>query len=300
MKLHWFLIAFLFALSKAGFALQGNTPQTALEELATTNKPEVIARHLPEPVQKSIEVLPKPQKQQVMEKLVSMKSLQLEGCTVRRAKDADAWEIVDSKGASKGRVSMANAFVSGLDAMLPLQIESDDSSQTFIVTMHLEGDDWRLDGFGPWTKTDLGLHKLVHQPTEMEDNEGAAQETLHTLVRALNRYALAFPRIGFPSSLRVLTLPLPEDPALRYLASPLLDESFAADPLIKNGYQFLYVLTDTGSGEHGQPGEFEIRAVPVEFSKTGKKGYFTDRSGQIHVTDSNRPATEDDPLPEDE
>ncbi|MFL6390255.1 MAG: hypothetical protein ACJ71U_22460 [Terriglobales bacterium] len=33
-----------------------------------------IARHLPEPVQKSIEVLPKLQKQQVMEQLLEMKN----------------------------------------------------------------------------------------------------------------------------------------------------------------------------------------------------------------------------------
>jgi hypothetical protein len=57
MKSHWLLVALFFALPL--YAWQGTTPQAALEELATATKPEVIARHLPEPVQKRIEVLPK-------------------------------------------------------------------------------------------------------------------------------------------------------------------------------------------------------------------------------------------------
>lgn len=303
MKLHWFLIVLLFDLSNPGLALQGNTPQTALEELATTNKPEVIVRHLPEPVQKSIEVLPKPKKQEVMEKLVSMKSDQFDGCTLRRATDSDAWEIIDADGDTKGKVILANAFISGVDAMLPLQFESDNGSQTFIVTMHLEGDDWRLDSFGPWEKTDLGLRKLVHQPTEMEKNEAAALQTLVSLLSALRTYAQRLPRIGYPSNLRSLTLPLPLDPPSAELANlkdPLLDESFAADPLIKNGYQFRYLLTGTGNGEFGRPGDFVITAMPVEFGKTGTKSYLANHYSGIHVTVENRPATDEDPRPGDD
>ncbi|HEY2495647.1 MAG TPA: hypothetical protein VGK24_01150 [Candidatus Angelobacter sp.] len=48
MKSHWLFIALLAAIRL--HALQGATPQTALEEIATATKPETIVRHLPEPV----------------------------------------------------------------------------------------------------------------------------------------------------------------------------------------------------------------------------------------------------------
>ena len=59
MKSHWLFASLLSAVPL--FAWQGTTPQAALEELATATKPEAITRHLPEPVQKGIEVLPKVQ-----------------------------------------------------------------------------------------------------------------------------------------------------------------------------------------------------------------------------------------------
>ncbi len=286
MKSHWLLVALLFGISLPLRGLQGGTPQAALEEIATTDKPEVIARHLPEPVQKSIDVLPKLQKQQFLEQLLTMKASQLGGFAVRPAHDGAGWELVDDDGKSKGKVKLANAFISGLDAMLPLQIESADSSQMFIVTMHLEGDDWRIDDFGPWEKTDLGLGKLLHQPTEMEMNEAAAQDTLQVLRTALIRYARSYPRIGFPSGLRVLTLPNNQPDAARpqFARDRILDESFATDPLIKNGYLFRYVQTGVGSGEPGEPGAFEITATPVDPGKTGAKNYIANQGG-VHVAE---------------
>ena len=136
MKSHWLLATLLSAVPL--FAWQGTTPQAALEELATATKPEVIARHLPEPVQKSIEVLPKIQKQQVMEQLLEMKNTQLRGCSVRPAQDSEGWEILDGDGNSKGKVRLANAFISGVEALLPLELDFPDGTQVFIVTMHLE------------------------------------------------------------------------------------------------------------------------------------------------------------------
>ena len=294
MKSHWLLVTLLSAVPL--FAWQGTTPQAALEELATATKPEAIARHLPEPVQKSIEVLPKVQKQQVMEQLLEMKNSQLHGCSVHPAHDSEGWEILDEDGNSKGKVRLANAFISGVDALLPLELEVSGSTQDFIVTMHLEGDEWRIDDFGPWEKNDLGLRKLLHQPTEMEQNETAARETINTLVGALQRYASRFPRTGFPFHLRTLTTSN-ESGNIYAGKEPLLDESFAADPLIKNGYVFQYLLTSVGDGgEHGW-GSYEITATPVEFGKTGSKNYLADPN--LHVTSQNRPATDDDPRWED-
>ena len=294
MKSHWLLATLLSAVPL--YAWQGTTPQAALEELATATKPEVIARHLPEPVQKRIEVLPRLQKQQVMEQLLEMKTTQLGGCSVRPAHDSEGWEILDGDGNSKGKVKLANAFISGVDALLPLELELSDGPQVFIVTMHLENDEWRIDDFGPWAKNDLGLGKLLHQPTEMEKNEAAARETITMLERALNQYASRFPGMGYPFDLRILTTPVEEE-NIYGAQEPLLDGSFAAEPLIKNGYIFQYLLTSAGSGYQRGWGSYEITAIPVEFGKTGSRNYLANPN--LHVTAQNRPATVEDPAPED-
>ena len=291
MKTQWLLIALLSAIPL--HALQGSTPQAALEELATTTKPEVIARHLPEPVQKKIEDLPKAQKQHVMDQLLQIKAAQLGGYTVRPAHDSDGWEILDDDGNSKGKVKLANAFISGTEALLPLEIDLEDGAQNFIVTMHLEDDEWRIDDFGPWEKSDLGLDKLVHQPTRMEKNEEAARETLQEIARALRQYGSQHMRTGLPPELSALTEPV--DRGNDNPPEPYLGKSFAADPLIKDGYRFHYVRTQIGDGVQ-QVGGFEITATPVEFGKTGSKNFFIDMYG-MHATGENRPATAEDPAP---
>ena len=77
--------------------------KAALEELATADKPELIERHLPETVKKQIDDLPKPVKQRVMDSLLQMKTAQLDGCTVRRADDSDAWLVVAAMDRAEGR-----------------------------------------------------------------------------------------------------------------------------------------------------------------------------------------------------
>jgi hypothetical protein len=301
------VLTFLAATSLSMRGLQASTPQAALEEIATTNKPDVIVRHLPEPVQKGIEVLTSSQKQQVLDKLLSMKAERLDGCTLRHASDVDAWEIIDPKGETKGTVKLVNTFFSGVEALLSLKFESDDGWQMFIVAMHLEGDDWRIDNFGAWENTDLGLHKLVHQPTEIEKNEAAAQEILSDLERALYGYVQRFPRAGLPSRLHMLTATPGEEATEEHAG--LLDASFAAEPLIKSGYEFRYMVTDRGS-EASLEGHipfgiypaYRITARPVEYGKTGTKSYMDERSAErsgVHATTENRDATEDDPAPDD-
>ncbi len=292
MKVHWLLLSLMPAIPV--HAWQGSTPQAALEEIASTAKPEILVRHLPESLQKSIEALPKVKKQAILNELLKLKSSQLQNCTVRPAHDSDGWEIIDGDGDIKGRVKLENAFISGLDAMLPLQIETDGSTQSFIVTMHLQDDEWRIDDFGPWEKADLGLAQLLHEPTEMEQNEAAARETLRIISQAVSRYANAHPGFGYPSNLQPLLVRPPAPLPARVFG--LLDQSFAADPLIKNGYRFRYLHTGTGNGTRDELGSFAITAVPEDFGKTGTKSFFVDENGNIHVTKENRPATEDDPV----
>lgn len=292
MKTHWFLIALLSGATS--HACQGTTPQAALEEIATATNPEAIARHLPEPVQENIDILPKTQKKLVMNKLLEMKESQLGGYSIRPAHSSDGWEIIDNEGQLKGNAKLADAFISGVNALLPLEIDFGGGMQAFIVTMHLEGDEWRIDNFGPWEKSDLGLTKLLHQPTEMEKNDATARETLETLARQLQRYAEMDSRRGYPHDLASLTEPFKIG---AFRVPPLLDESFAADPVVKSGYHFSYLLTGVGDGTPDNLGTYEIIATPGEFNKTGSKNYLLDTSG-VHVTSENRPATEDDLGPE--
>jgi hypothetical protein len=293
MKTHWFLIALLSGVTS--HACQGTTPQAALEEIATATNPEAIARHLPEPVQENIDILPKARKKLVMDKLLEIKESQLGGYTIRPAHGSDGWEIINNDGKLKGKAKLADAFISGVNALLPLEIDFGGGMQTFIVTMHLEDNEWRIDNFGPWEKSDLGLTGLLHQPTEMENNETAAQGTLRTLVLQLGQYARMDSRRGYPHDLASLTEPFKIG---AFHVPALLDESFAADPVIKSGYQFSYLLTGVGDGTPNNPGTYEITATPVEFNKTGSKNYLRDMSG-MHVTSENRPATEDDLGPDE-
>src|SRR6185437_6124629 len=100
------LIALVNLAALPAGCLQTGTPEAALEELATADKPELIERHLPETVKKQIDDLPKPVKQRVMDSLLQMKTAQLDGCTVRRADDSDAWLVVGSDGQSRGKITL--------------------------------------------------------------------------------------------------------------------------------------------------------------------------------------------------
>lgn len=302
MKKLWVWLSLTLGISLPAVA-QARTPQAALEEIATTDKPDVLARHLPEPVQKSIEVLPDPKKQQVLDKLLSIKAEQFKGCTVRRAVGVDGWEIIDPGGESKGKIKLANAFTSGLEALLSLRLESKGNTQMFIVTMHLEDDEWRIDNFGAWQNTDLGLPKLVHQPTQAEKNEAAAQEALGTITRALNIYITQFPRSGYPARLQMLSGSANEAASEEHAG--LLDASLTGEPAIKNGYEFRYTLTRRANLQYlggvlpvFDRGGFRITATPVDFGKTGSRNYLATEDG-MHATTEQRDATDDDPVPDD-
>src|SRR5262249_21302269 len=148
---------------------------------------------------------------------------------------------------------------------------------------HLENFEWRIDDFGRWGKTDLGIAEMLHEPTAMEKNEAAAIQMLETIKGALGRYTKWHPEAGYPSGLKALTIgPKNVEPKhWRFLG--LLDASFGEDPLIKDGYRFRYLLTQSGDGTAENPGEFELTAVPIEFGNTGGKGFYIDQKGTLHM-----------------
>jgi hypothetical protein len=290
MKTYWLLLALLSGTTLHAF--QGTTPQAALEELATATEPETIARHLPESIQENLDTMPRDGKKFAMNKLLEIKESNLGGYIVRQAQDGDGWELIDSDGAIQGKARTSDAFFSGMNALLPVEIKLRATKQVFWVAMHLEDNEWRIDDFGQWEKNDLNLAKLLHQPTQMEKNEAAARETLHRLRGQLQQYASSDDILGYPSSLKVLTEAEDDD-------EPVLDASFAADPFIKDGYEFRYIRTNIGDGTGQNVGAYEIRATPVEFNKTGSKNYYCNQFG-IHMTDENRPAASNDPTTQDQ
>lgn len=296
------LIALLNVAALPAACVQTGSPEAALEELATADKPELIERHLPETVKKQIDDLPKPVKQRVMDGLLQIKSAQLNGCTVRRADDSDAWVVVGSDGESRGKITLAAAFISGVNAILPLRFQSKDGMQIYIVSMHLADDEWRIDDFGPWDKRYTGLKDLLHQPTQVEKNNSSAEDTLNHLRNALISYASSVPEYGYPHRLLPLTVrpPIPPDvpEAVAHWVQPLLEPAFARNPAVVNGYEFRYLLTMPGNGP-GSPGEFQITASPVEFGKTGSHHYLMNQSGSVSCTAEDRPATEDDDCDQD-
>lgn len=299
MRFNWLLIALVNVAALPAACLQTDTPEAALEELATADKPELIERHLPETVKKQIEDLPKPVKQRVMDSLLQMKTDQFNGCTVKRADDSDAWVLVGGDGQTRGKITLASAFISGVKAMLPLRFQGLNGTQTYIVTMHLDGDDWRIDDFGLWDKRDPGLKELLHEPTEVEKNNTSAEETLRRMQNALNIYASQFPQYGYPHGLLPLTVRPPNVPeSMLRLIRPLLEPAFARDPAVLNGYEFHYLLTTSGNGP-GSAGEYEITASPVEFGKTGSHHYLVTQSGSVSCSTEDRPANEDDSCDED-
>ena len=284
------VVASLLSFSMPVYSFQANTPQGALEEIATADKPEILVRHLPEPIQKKIDALPRPKKLEVLAQLMQMKAEQFDNCTVRPSNAANTWDIVDQDGSRKGSVTLENAFISGLDALLPLHFDSGENSGTTIVILHLEDSEWRVQSFGRWLKSDTGLTKLLHEPTEIEKNEEAAQNALGAINRALFNYVQFHPKTGYPSRLKQLTLA--QRPGY-FRRVQLLDESYSAEPLIISGYEFSYLLIMRGNGPD-ENGTFELRASPTEFGKTGAKSFLLTSQGLLRSTRENRPATEDD------
>jgi hypothetical protein len=75
-----------------------------------------------------------------------------------------------------------------------------------------------------------------------------------------------------------------------------LDQAFAGERPVKNGYIFSMTVEEPSSSK---PGFYSITAdpqIPEGISATGNQHYYTDSSvGTIKVTDENRPAKADDP-----
>lgn len=311
-----FLLTAIFISAPYVFCWQGNTPEGALEEMVTADKIEVLAKHLPVKVEQAIDSLDEKGKKEVAAKLLPQSVLKNGDEVLAKSDDGTKWELRNKKS-ELVTIKVLNSFVSGSDALVSLEFveqpasENNKSSNSgenplpqrssephvMLVSMRLEGGEWRVVGFGPWEKKNLEDEDLLGGivPNVQEANAAAAASSLRTLNTALVTYSTAYAEVGFPAHLEQLTRGDSDEATSEHAA--LLDRSFAETPVVLDGYEFHYTMIDPGAahkGETAPEGRYRITATPVEFGKTGSKSFFTDQSCVVRVTTENREANEND------
>jgi hypothetical protein len=290
---YWFapVLSFLLLGSIAGHAQ--STPALALEELATTDKFDDALRHLPASVQNAIKDLTKEQKAEVSKQLSGASWLKQHNFELRKAANGNCWELLRRDGHKLNDIEIMDTFISGTRALLRVKTTAYGSSTIYFVTMRLEENEWRLIEFGPWSpQHNLEAETFVHDLTQAGRNESAAITTLRTIQGAVNNYSNSYAEVGFPANLQALCR-VAEGTESSPVHARLLDSSFAAPRIIKDGYEFRYTLVDPGNIE-GRDGHYYITATPLEFGKTGTKTFYLDETGNIHFTTENREANEND------
>lgn len=139
-----------------------------------------------------------------------------------------------------------------------------------------------------WILSAVSIGSSQHRQAEMRLNAASAVGSMRTLNLASNTYAMTYGR-GFPPSLAALGPPLPGKPEDADGAG-LIDEVLAGGR--KSGYIFTYVVT--ANDEKGFPTAYTITAEPEKLGETGRKYFFTDKSGVIRQ-EQDHPANKDSP-----
>lgn len=262
-------------------ALAQSTPEAAFQEFATTEKPAEFVRHLPVALQEAIDQLPPGEKQKIFDKFLIHNMLKHDGITVTATDDPRVFKL-ERENHPSTTLTLENSFVDGSDALLLMEIKDDKSSQTVLVLMHLQDDDWRVERFGPWDSQTLESDELLEQILPARRNEASALSLLHMLIAALAKYSRTYPDVGYAPTLTALSgaKGAPPSPEHSFILESLVD------PLVRDGYRFQY----SRSG----PSHYQVTASPLEYGTTGGKNFFADETGVIRRTSEDRPATEND------
>jgi hypothetical protein len=316
------LLVFAFVLGGPLAALpQSKSPEIALEEIATADKLDALAHHLPAAIEENVTHLSPVQKAALEDEIVVPRVLARSGQILHKRDDGN-WEFQLNPTRPPELVHVKNTFYSGGDALVLLE-SADQDALTALVSMRYEDSEWRVTDFG-------FLHMLgIEARLQEKFRPCAKQETdvldaLEEMEVALNNYARIYPQLGFPTRLQVLgpdpnEAAQPSDVVIAESSitssdtdqeqsentqasseseqhAGLLDATFMPDPLILHGYRFQYKLIAAhGSGESDSRGQFSITATPVDFGKSGSRSFYLDDSHTIHFTDDNRDATVNDP-----
>ncbi|HEY2393105.1 MAG TPA: hypothetical protein VGK22_18160 [Candidatus Angelobacter sp.] len=279
------IVVFLLISFLSAKALQGS-PQEALEELATAEKFEDFVKHLPLSVEQHLAKLPKPERDAFADKVMFTKNLARDGGTLSRS--GSSWEMVKKTGGDKEIFTFKNTYTAGDTALVELEITGKNHSQTILIGMRLEADEWRIQQVGQWQKTDLAEEILRTQRRETPtDPEQSADALLRTFNTWIVTYQNTYPSQGFPMSLQALSGQETDPVSLDH--AKLLDPSYLKEPVVKFGYEFRYTRLDDA--------HYQITATPIQ-PGDGVKSFFTDETAQIHATTESRPANASDPLPD--
>lgn len=166
-------------------------------------------------------------------------------------------------------------------AYLPVSIREaaqDHASEDHSIQFGLVRED------GQWKLLSLGLI-LLDLPTlgeewdraEIKSNESAALASLKKLGEAIEIYRKTYTRL--PDSIAVLGAAKNGKPGPE--GADYISESLASGR--KDGYLFRYVIV--GASTSGAPAKYEIAASPAEYNRTGKRSFFRDQDGTLHVGD---------------
>lgn len=143
---------------------------------------------------------------------------------------------------------------------------------------------------------------LRQAPDRITENEKSTLWMLHTIHKAATSYAAEFGGV-YPAHLTALQAATGDDkPSCRaasLLTLPLGPSE--SDTFESRGWGGEYVFeyepgspTVTGAGCTGAE-NFQLRARPLAYRKTGRHSFLVDASGTIHATIENRPALPTDP-----
>ncbi len=287
--------ATLFLLGSVPSA-RAQTPDAALEEIATADKVETVIKHLPVKVEEYIQKLPKQERDTMAQKLLVGRELERTGGKLVKSGDGNSWELIDKDGKRKITIAVKKTFVSGDDALVQLEIQPEEEAPRsaklarftnfLLVGMHYENYEWRVTEAGEWHGTSLESQFLPkEEPKEEQPTAAAAAATLRTLNTALVTYATTYPDQGFPSTLSALAVQENQQEPTQEHAM-LVDSIFLQEPAVKNGYEFRYIRTAKDT--------YQLTATPLQFAE-GAQSFFTDDSAVIRATRESRPATAEDP-----
>jgi hypothetical protein len=298
-------LAFVLCSCIAGWT-QSGTPIAALEEMATASKIEDVEKHLPIKFQQALDALTPKEKAEFRGQLLLREKLERDGLKLHKSDDGMVWEVVHANGDGEpeGSVTIKNSFVSGNDAFILLQAKDNKNAKDsknsreaewdpnmFGISMRLEEGEWRVTWAGGLQGMDFESEEFLGKFHPKNRDSAAAASTLRTLNTCIITYETTYPKVGAPPNLQALTGTVGQEASPEH--AMLLDPSFMASPIIKDGYEFRYTLIDPGIAE-GHEAKYRITATPVEFSKTSKS-FFTDESAVIRFTTENREANESDP-----
>src|SRR5215469_7044205 len=219
-RIYTILIAVLIY-TNCALALQSNTPEAALEEMATADTLDALTKHFPLKVQEAIDKLGAKEKEQIAKKLLVRNLAESEGIKLHKKDDGSAWEIINEKQELEGVIKLSNSFVSGNEAMLVVEateIKHSDSNgestpdrnpermrQRLLVSMRLQEGEWRVIAFGPWNPKSLETGDFLGRLGQGTNGDAAAQATLQILNAVLERYKNTYPEAGLPGNLQALS-----------------------------------------------------------------------------------------------